>query len=489
MASSGGAPPTILVRADERDSRLLMELHQRGYRLAGFPKNSVEALNKLGVPIGFVDLAPELEGNRPAIPLGHLRMQAQRWMAAAESPGLDRALGIESRAEFRIIQAALRAHIEGSFIGGARVVERFDALAGPENIRLVLLRDDQSHPERTLATAARLRAIPSVHVPHGFPSSPLVASDVNADVIAAYGHATVEWFESNGNRPDRISITGNPAWEHYRSSGTGPSRREALGRMRFDPDVPTVMLATNYVANIQAYDLVQPEWPWMYFTAAARAVKELCRRRAIQLIVKLHPGDTSVGLIKRHQEFMETLGLPFALVVGHAEPWQLRHSDCVMCIESSIGVEAILLGTPVVNLRFDESPRNPRDRLFGDEDVLQVHSARAIAETLERALFDEGSRLQLRGRQAAAGYRFNYLLDGRASERVLQVILRQLDPEAAARAVGAGAPAPLSVPMSAQDRESVVAQHLAHAAALEHDEDLLSAAVVRLRGEQIRAAA
>ena len=486
MPPSTRRPATVLVRGDSRDAPMLRALAARGFRLGGYMRAPVEALRREGLDIGFLDL----EG-APATPpaprqRAHMQGMASRWLGATGHASLAQALGITDRRELGAVQEALLRHVNGNFLAAAHAVDTFNAMAGPENIRLLLLRSDLSHPDRALALAARLRGIPSLHVMHGNPRAALVAAEVAADLAAIYGPATGEWFAQFGIAPGRIAITGNPPWDGLGAPGSVPTREEALTRLKLDPALKTVMFAGTWAGNMNAYDLLDKDWPWFYFLRTLDAIDELRRQEDLQLIFKPHPATTSIDLLARHQQEIETRGVRWASIVGHAEPWQLAHSDVIVCVESNIGIEGMLVNSPVINLRFSIPVRDTTDQLFGADDaVITVTRPEDLPQALGGALFDSNVAQRMAQLRPASVYRHSYLEDGQATARVIQLALRMLDPEMAARELRDGAPASLTASMSDADLASVIDQHRALAQQLEQQGDEPGAAFLRGQAERL----
>jgi Tfp pilus assembly protein PilF/glycosyltransferase involved in cell wall biosynthesis len=454
--------PAVLVQADLRDVRLYEQIVSRGYRLLGFPSTHAAGVAARGVPIEALDFQ---EGAEPRAAY-HAEQVAAAMLPLVEEalaePEFLRSLGIgDERVTSRLLQL-LPGYVARLLPQAALAVEAFELLAEREDLRLLILRDEGSHPAKSLILAARRRGIPSLHLMHGVPAAFIVARQIHADTVAVYGESTREWYTRFGNPASKVAITGNPVWDGYREAAVLTDPRAVRVSLGLDPDRPVVMVATTLGGNLAATDLLYPDWPWQHVQAMVAALGEVHRRRPVQLVIKVHPGDRDPRSVPLYRQWAKAAGFVPVILTGWADARHLVASDLVVCIDfSNISLEAMLLDRPVVSVRLgDLAPF----RYFTPEDgVLVAETPAAIREAIEAALFDPATQADLARRRMHSLYRFTYLNDGLAFDRLLQLVVTLLDPEEGARRLEQGAPAPLLATMSAAQRESVGRQHLQQA--------------------------
>jgi tetratricopeptide (TPR) repeat protein/nitroreductase len=457
---SGGHKGTILVAADARDRRLYEGLAARGYRLLGFPAGHAGLVAAAGLPIEPVDFLHTAE------PRARQRAQQiaaavlPQLEAAVRGPGFASFAGLTDRRQRRAACDLAMHYARAYLVEAATAVEAFELVASREDLRLVLVRDE-AHPATALLLAARQRGIPTLHLMHGVPYARTVAAHVRADVVAVYGEWTSEWFRRFGAPAERIAITGNPAWDGYREAALLTDRRSIRSSLGLDPDRPVVMFASTAISNQQAADFLYPDWPWQHYEVAMQALGQVHRRRPLQVIVKIHPVEREPAIVNRYRAVAQAAGVPHIVQGGWADARHIYACDLVMCVDSNIGIEAMLLDRPVISVRLGQLFL---DYLYSAQDgVLVVEDGETLSDAIEAALGDTPTQCGLAERRASALYRFNYLNDGRAFDRTLTLVDMLLDAGEAERRIRAGAAAPLTAAMTVVQRASVGRQHLQQA--------------------------
>lgn len=477
------SPPAVLVQADQRDLRIYEGLQRRGYRLIGFPVPFVHQLTAQGIAMQPADIAdaPPQEVQRRA-----------RQLLNRVQDGVARELRSREFAKFvrrspasAPIREALQGNLRNRIFAGALGVEGFAHLVERENVRLVVVRDENAFPAKSLVQAARVAGIPSLHVMHGMPWAPAIDSHITSSRVAVYGPWTRDWYLRNGNDPDRIAVTGNVAWDGYRMAAGAVDASAIQSSLGLDPALPVVLFATTICGHNRAADFVYWDWPWQHFQATVQALGQLTRRRPIQFLIKLHPMDDRPGMLDRHVDLARSAGLHTTGLKGWADPRHLLATNAVICLDSTIAIEAMLLDRPVVNLRLgDLLPGFLYDHRDG---MLQITRASEIADAVEAAISDSAVQASLAERRVESLYRYNYLNDGRAADRVLHTIDRLLSPAQAEAALCSGGVAALTDHPSAPELASVQEQHLAQARDELSSGRLAEAAYLADRAEQLGA--
>lgn len=456
-------PPSILVNADSRDIRLYEGLIRRGYRLIGFPSRQAGVVASQGVairPMDFLQTAATPAFRRTQVAFEAMLPPIHELVnSAAFGQFVSRGNG----APVHEVRQALLEAVERVMPAGTFAVEAFEELAEQENVSLVLVRDDNPHPAKAIILAARAHGIPSLSVNHGMPWAQTIDSTVHADTVAVYGPWTRDWYVRNGNDLGRIAITGNPAWDGYAESATLVDLETIRQSLGLDPHVPVVFLATIVHGLNRAADFIYWDWPWQHYLATIRSVARIASTAPLQLVIKFHPAVTSPADIARHVRAAQAHGIQPVTLSGWADPRHLCIADVVVCTDSTIAVEAMLLDRPVVNLRLGETFPT---YLYDDSDaVINVIDESALADALPAALFDPSTQAALAGRRASSLYRFNYINDSRATDRVLGLIDLLLDRSTASASPAHNSLVPLRTQLTPDQRERVARQHLDQAQA------------------------
>ncbi len=455
-------PPAILVEADTRDIRLYEGLVTRGYRLLGFPERNAAAVQSQGVPIVPVDLEERAE---PRAQWWAEQVMESIWTdvaAALAEPGFAEFLQLDDPRTAGAVRGMLEWRLRPQLKKAVVAVEAFQSIADREDLRLVIVREDPAHPGKAVVRAAQQRGIPTLYLMHAISFGRLARTDIFADRVAMFGEFMREWYGQFSVPVEKMAITGNPVWDGYREAVRLIDPRDIKTSLGFDPQRPLVLYASTVNPYLRAADFVYWDWPWQHYEAAMQALAEVHQRRPLQVVVKLHPADQAPGTVKRHQQVARATGVPsLVLAGGHADPRHVLAADLVICVESNIAIEAMLLDRPAMTLQLGGLFQ---DYLFSDEDgVLIARRPEQIAPAIEAALFDPQVQASLAQRRPYSLYRFGYLNDGRAFDRVLQLIDMMLDPGAAQRRLEQGAPVPLVASPTSEQRWNIGRQHLLQA--------------------------
>jgi CDP-glycerol glycerophosphotransferase (TagB/SpsB family) len=140
----------------------------------------------------------------------------------------------------------------------------------------------------------------------------------------------------------------------------------------------------------------------------------------VHLLVRPHPSDDSVAI----REIVRAFPAERCEVWG-SDPVEdlLLGSDVLVTQSSTVGVEAALLGVPVMTVHFSGGESIVPYARLGIS--LEARSAEEIAEILKRLLDGPSRRAYAERSHAALEYLMGPL-DGKASRRVAQLIARMM---------------------------------------------------------------
>jgi len=193
--------------------------------------------------------------------------------------------------------------------------------------RVVVLASDQ-HRYGVLSTwAASAVGTPSVVLQHGFPVHPVAYAPVRASAVACIGTTSAEWFVAAGTPRERLVVCGSP-----RMSAALPLRPPAGARR--------LLVALNASEERLLAALVGD------LAAVARADPGL------QVVLRPHPGDHRFR-DRPGPEVLAALGageVPASVAVDGSAPLagQLDAADLVVVHDSTVAIDALLAGRPVV---------------------------------------------------------------------------------------------------------------------------------------------
>lgn len=197
--------------------------------------------------------------------------------------------------------------------------------------RLVRLLAERHTPFLLLQEGIRF---PLPGVPHR-----LAYGSGGAAAVAAWGESSAAYFREVGVEPQRIHLTGNPRLDGLDQETGGSSARRSISRNRRGQ---TILLATNPIDEQGFCTLAEKLAMVRRFVDE---IAELVREREIRLCLKLHASESRADYERALAGSSCAREVTFA---GDAPLHALLASaDAAVIMASTVGLEALLLGTPV----------------------------------------------------------------------------------------------------------------------------------------------
>jgi len=304
------------------------------------------------------------------------------------------------------------------------LVEALDAAAALYNIELLLLNEDLMPGGRMAAEWAKAHQVPSLHLAHGLAlATPYtVHATLTADVLAVFGERGGEGYRDIGISPDRLRVTGNPAWDVYAGLKVEKPRvREAVNeKYGLVPHAPLLVFGTTWAAFYTAasYAAIYDET----LTTFLLACRELIASgHKINIIIKDRPSNASHGRDSTDR-LARAVGLAPGQYVYTQDDTKLlvTAADVLVSVDSNLSVEAMLAGTPAINLMNELGLRMGPS--FDAESGILEAAPEDLAPMLDMLLSDVELRTSLLELMALKAPNYNVSVDGSASERVAQLM-------------------------------------------------------------------
>ena len=281
----------------------------------------------------------------------------------------------------------------------------------------------------SMLSAARELGVPLVYVHHGChsitPEDAWYVRDYRADWTLCPGDRDREWWHACAPDYRNIEVTGHPLWDVY-----------AAARDREPPQhtLPVVLWAAESGANAAQTPAIwgSRDVPERAFAAFLAGVARL--EQSVEVMIKVRSGESEELVQRWAQQTGDALcdtKHHFSFSSEDAYEALLR-ADVVVCQDSSIGVEALHLGLPVISIT------RPGGCLFDGSGAIVLNGKNPILDSelhhgIERVL-EEGQKFGADHPDTAMYY--NRGVDGRAMERVVGKIAEVAGaPRLAAQAV------------------------------------------------------
>ncbi|MFQ6111712.1 MAG: UDP-N-acetylglucosamine 2-epimerase [Nitrospinota bacterium] len=266
-----------------------------------------------------------------------------------------------------------------------------------ETLDALILPAESDHPEHRLGRAAvrafRRRALPSLVLQHGLLFEPELYLPFEADLMAVWSSWYKKRLMALGAEGGRLRVTGSPKFDALAGGSRGAEKN-------------TITLATN--THWARYTEEQNR---ALFRSLYPALEELGEH----LTIKLHPEEVRQGR-NYYMEGLEDFSFPREVIRGPVHwPELLSRSKVLLHTCSTVALEAIIAGVPVITIDFTE-----KLSLFdGGDAALTVREGEELLPALRQALLNPEEALR---RQAPLVAKHNYLNDGRAAERVVDLL-------------------------------------------------------------------
>jgi UDP-N-acetylglucosamine 2-epimerase len=264
---------------------------------------------------------------------------------------------------------------------------------------LVLVGNDRWWVGLSFVLAARARGIPTLCVVDGLTYDGAVWWWIAADTVAVAGEQWPRILVREGVDPSRIVQTGQPRFDGlcaHRSRAAVTAARSELGLQR---DATYALFAAQPGQT--------PEF-------LRRVVDAILAADGVKVLLRPHPSQP----LDAFSGFGETGSEQVVLVPRPPVQRLLAASDIVVTEYSTVGAEAAILGIPVVSALLGVRIRSlgPYEELWDvvrDADELTRRVRELISEHVRPGSYE---------RRRAVAERFVGPLDGRASERVAELI-------------------------------------------------------------------
>ena len=330
----------------------------------------------------------------------------ETWQKLSESPSFIDKFYLDGFSFWPSVREWICRAITESFPRIIENKERATFFLQQNKIKGILLKNDQKEFERTLVYAARKIGLFSWVLQHGVLAESNGHHHLICDAFLAWGEASREWFSHYGHTSKKILTTGNPKFDEVPIWKPSLSRDAFCGLYGLEPFKKTIVLITQQINTFSTF------WTADTFTHMADVLlKYVAVHDSVQLLIKADPYES----MDSYKELISKWGK--GVVVREAPLYELLfHSDVVVTLDSTVGLEAMFFEKPLIQLNL----MHRKDRVCYDEcgAAVRVHSESALNKILNKIIsgdFDIKSMVEAQKRFIQ---KYAYALDGKSSERM-----------------------------------------------------------------------
>jgi predicted glycosyltransferase len=266
-----------------------------------------------------------------------------------------------------------------------------------------------------ISIIAKSMSIPVVAMQTSHADEFIFPARVVADAMTVDGNYWKEYLERNAVDPSRIWITGSPKFDILHNNGFGYKNSDL--KLELDKSKKLIVFATSYSAL--ALGMLEYERT-SHIHSLFSAVKNI---KDVHLIVKLHPFEKDIST---YRKIAHSVGLLNYSVVNNIDILDLLYkSDLLVTYFSTTAYEAVLMNKNVILLN-SNSNFNPVDfwdfKRYGV--AICADSPQKLEGYIRKALFDPETISCLNAKRKEYIFDHAYRIDGKATERVREVISR-----------------------------------------------------------------
>lgn len=292
-----------------------------------------------------------------------------------------------------------------------------------------IVHNEEAPNLRAMVNTCKALGVPSIHVTHGafLDEHPYWCfhDRIRADKVCVESVVTRDqrFLAKPYNRPEQIVVTGRPAWDKFITERP-PSKETARRQLGYDMERPIFLIASQWVGTwVQDYSGSAKD-ALRYLFEALKGLSAMNPR----IVIRLHPGHKASGTCgpEYHEEIARECGVQIEFSSG--DLLQAVAACSVFCsFDSTINGVAVILKKPTISVssvvREESDPRWQGGKWGRFDGVLGCYVDRkSIGDAVRTALTDSAYLRELPARQAATMKLLNCGNDGRATERILDVL-------------------------------------------------------------------
>ncbi len=288
----------------------------------------------------------------------------------------------------------------------------FDYIFQKYRFKAVIIMDGDMFGN-VISSLAKKNHIPSVSIEQLMISdNPLLSILYKADKICIYGEQGFEVLKNFGFQSNRIVITGNPKYDYIPSIDEKKIKRILKQKYKIDVSKKIIIMAMS------RWHDGDEEW-------IPEFVK-FCNKNKFMLVIKLHPrykkniegSDNKILAIKDRCK-----GLNYNLIFDIKLKHLLSGANLVICDNSSVCVDVMLLKKPLITINFVKA--SLEKGLWCDEFAGTFHTENYIElEKLVTKILSNEDYVERQKDQNRIIEMYNYYNDGMAANRIFELILQ-----------------------------------------------------------------
>src|SRR3989344_1270200 len=242
--------------------------------------------------------------------------------------------------------------------------------------------------------------------------SPQIADGYHADKLFLEGLQGAEVMRRLGYEENRLEVTGGTRYDHFKSMNSDNSKKLLEKNFLISKEKKLIVVAMsrwhdndeNWISNFIKF----------------------CNKNNFEIIIKIHPtykvasqnvSEKKIELISSKCEkmkYMITNDLELSTL--------LSASDVVLTDWSSVGLEAILLDKPLLQVNFTNEEIETYVRYFDFGASIHITNYKELENITNQILIEEKNLEQLKLGRKKITEQYNFRNDGKAAQRIYEIL-------------------------------------------------------------------
>jgi len=272
--------------------------------------------------------------------------------------------------------------------------------------KLIITHGEGQKKNNIIINLSKKYGLKSLFVMHGSFGINYLYGNLLSDNVSVYGQKYKDILTYLGNESEKIVITGNPAWDYLVEDDF---KNKDVLNLNLPHNKNIIILATMIFPFELRNNLVYP------------TIKALTHLPDCHLVIKLHPEEKP--------DFYKELINQYELNATIVEDLSLLHplikiSKLVIISNSTVGLETLILNKPLIDINLTNKPYYQD---YVKEGVaLGIRKEEDLLPAIKSILENETIRKKLEKKRKRYVYEHAYKMDGKAAERVADLITRMI---------------------------------------------------------------
>ena len=240
-----------------------------------------------------------------------------------------------------------------------------------------------------------------------------VPSYVEGLNIAVMSPSAKDAYIKMGVPPEKVFVTGQPGFDRILQKKF--NKNQLMTELRIPKDKNIVVLATQPLVGI----IWTKEDRKKFIEIVCSAMSDFTDK---QLVIKLHPAEN----IEIYQEILAGIGEDKAIICQDVDIHDLLNAcDLLMTVHSTVALEAMIFDKPVITINLTGKPD-----LFPYAEsgaAIGVYKEEDLVSAISKVLYDPRVKENSEKNRKEFTYQHAYKLDGQASKRVADLIIRLIE--------------------------------------------------------------